>query len=141
MYNVLYKGPRPKQMDVFTAYQLTVDLNPKPFINREELRVYQKKTKVATTALTSHTIKVSKPCPNATVACQLNRDRPLKKESVQHQNKTRCLSAMDKDKHKHKRMATSDAHLRQHPPGSGAWLDKRRLQRDTRLGVGGLSIH
>ena len=68
MYNLLYKGPRPTKVDVFTACQVSVDLNPQPFINREELRVYQKNTRVAMTALKSHKIEVSKPCQNTTVA-------------------------------------------------------------------------
>ena len=139
MYNLLYKGPRPGKVDVFTACQLTVDLNPQPFINRKELRIYQKNTKVAMTALKSHKIEISKPCPDATVACLGNRDRPIRKGLVQHQKQTRCLSAMAK--HKHRRMATNDAHLRPQAPGSEARLDKRRLQRDTPEGSERLRIH
>ena len=125
MYKPLYKGLRQAKVDEFTACRVSVDLNPKRFVSREKLLAYQKKTEVAITALKSRTIQISKRYQDRTVAFLVDRDRQMNERFVQHQNETRhFLSGIDK------RMAASDAHLKQHLIASEARLDKRMLQMD-----------
>ena len=127
MYNTLYKGLRQANVDEFTACRISVDLNPERFINREELLTYQMKTDVAMTALKSHAIEVSQRHQDTTVAFLLNRDQQIREECVQNQNETRnFLSGIDK------RMAASDARLKQHTIKSEARLDKRMRKMDAR---------